>query len=91
MDEKVFDVVMIYVYNTEGRSYTIECFTNRQQTHKFSFNNVEHIELNAKVTLELKQSMVQLSESSPKIWNMRFAYPMNIAIRYAGNVKLEFF
>jgi hypothetical protein len=91
MGDKVFDVVMIYIYNTEGRSYTVECFTNRQQTHKFHFQDVEHIELDAHVTLELKQSMLQLAEGSPKIWNMRFAFPMNMVLRHSGRLTLEFF
>ena len=88
MDEKVFDVSMIYIQNTSAANYTLE-FTCRDKTIKLNFSAVEGIEMIAKVPMEIKSSFVQLTENMPKVWNMKMGYPMNFRIRYNGRIILE--
>lgn len=88
MEEKVFDVSMIYIQNTSASNYSLE-FYCRDKNVKLNFNAVEGIELIAKIPMELKSSYLQLSEGMPKVWNMKMVYPMNFRVRYSGKVLVE--
>ncbi|MCX6554531.1 MAG: hypothetical protein NTZ12_05880 [Candidatus Aminicenantes bacterium] len=88
MDEKVFDVSMIYIQNTSASNYTLE-FYCRNKNIKLNFSAVEGIELIAKIPMELKSSYVQMAENMPKVWNMKMVYPMNFRISYSGKILIE--
>lgn len=88
MEEKVFDVSMIYIQNTSASNYSLE-FSCRDKTITLNFGAVEGIELIAKVPMELKSSYLQLSEGMPKVWNMKLVYPMNFRVRYSGRILIE--
>ena len=88
MDEKVFDVSMIYIQNTSASNYTLE-FYCRDKNVKLNFSAVEGIEMIAKIPMEVKSSFVQLTENMPKVWNMKMVYPMNFRISYNGRIILE--
>jgi len=88
MDEKVFDVSMIYIQNTSADKYTLE-FYCRNKNVKLNFSAVEGIELIAKKPLELKTSFVQFSEQMPKVWNLKMVYPMNFRISFSGRIIIE--
>ncbi len=88
MDEKVFDVTMIYIQNTADGNYSLE-FYCRNKNIKLNFSNVEGIEIIAKIPLELKSSFVQLAEHLPKVWNMKLGYPTNFKISYSGRITIE--
>ena len=88
MDEKVFDVTMIYIQNTAADAYSLE-FYCRNKNIKLNFNHVEGIELIAKIPLELKSSFVQMADNLPKVWNMKLGYPTNFKISYSGRITIE--
>ena len=88
MDEKVFDVSMIYIQNTSASNYTLE-FYCRDKNIKLNFSAVEGIEIIAKIPMELKSSFMQLTENMPKVWNMKMVYPMNFKISYSGRIIIE--
>jgi hypothetical protein len=88
MEEKVFDVSMLYIQNTAASNYTLE-FYCRDKNIKLNFSSVEGIEIIAKVPIELKSSFVQLADNMPKVWNMKMVYPMNFKITYSGKIILE--
>lgn len=88
MEEKVFDVSMIYIQNTSAANYSLE-FYCRDKNVKLNYSAVEGIEMIAKIPMELKSSFVQLSESMPKVWNLKMGYPMNFRVRYAGRITIE--
>ncbi len=88
MDEKVFDVSMIYIQNTSASNYTLE-FYCRDRNVKLNFSQVEGIEILGKVPMELKSSFLQLTESMPKVWNIKMGYPMNFRISYSGRISIE--
>jgi hypothetical protein len=88
MEEKVFDVSMIYILNTSANNYTLE-FYCRNKNIKLNFSAVEGIELIVKVPIELKNSFIQLAENQPKVWNMKLVYPMNFKISYSGKITIE--
>jgi hypothetical protein len=88
MDEKVFDVSMMYIQNTSANNYSLE-FYCRDKTIKLNFSNVEGIELIAKIPVELKTSFVQMAETLPKVWNLKLGYPMNFKISYSGRITIE--
>jgi len=91
MEEKVFDVEMIYIQNTSKDKYTIECIGRHNKNVELSFSKVEGIEIDARKPLEIKHSFVQMNESQPKIWNLKFYYPVNIIIKYVGKIIIEVF
>ena len=74
MDEKVFDVSMIYIQNTSAGNYSLE-FYCRNKNIKLNYANVEGIEMIAKVPVELKTTFVQMAENLPKVWNMKMLIP----------------
>lgn len=80
---------MMYIHNTSGSSYTIECVGRRRQAVKLNFSNVEGIEFNALKPLEIKHSFLQLAEGENKMYNLRFAYPTNLTIKYMGKILIE--
>lgn len=91
MEEKIFDVEMIYIENTLEGKYIVEFVGRRHQNVKLSFSNVEGIEIDAKKPLEIKHSFIQMNESQPKIWNLKFAYPVNLIIKFVGKILIEVF
>lgn len=88
MDEKVFDVSMIYIQNTSANSYSLE-FYCRNKNIKLNYANVEGIEMIAKVPVEMKTSFVQMADNLPKVWNMKLGYPTNFKVSYSGRITLE--
>ncbi len=88
MDQKVFDVSMIYIQNTSADNYSLE-FYCRDKNIKLNYANVEGIELIAKIPVELKTTFVQMAESLPKVWNMKLGYPTNFKISYGGRITIE--
>lgn len=91
MEEKVYDVEMLYIHNTSERNYTVECLGRHHQNIRFTFSQVEGVELDARVPTEIKHSYLQLSEKEPKVWNIKLSYPMNVSIRMDGRVVIQFF
>jgi len=88
MEEKVFDVTMMYFQNTSASNYSLE-FTCRDKNIKLNFSAVEGIEMRAKIPMELKSSFLQMTETMPKVWNMKLVYPMNFRISYNGRIIIE--
>jgi hypothetical protein len=88
MDEKVFDVTMIYIQNTSGGNFSLE-FYCRNKNVKLNFANVEGIELLAKIPLEIKSSFMQLADNLPKVWNLKLGYPTNFRISFNGRITIE--
>lgn len=87
MEEKIFEVEMIYIQNTSGSDYSVEFVSRRNKTVKLNFSDVEGIELNATKPLELKNSYLRLGND--KIWNLRFNFPTNLKIRYMEKITIE--
>lgn len=85
MEEKVYEVEMIYIQNTFGTNYTVETSGRRAKTVKLNFSGIEAVEIDAARPLEVKNSYLQLAEGQNKMWNMRFAYPTNLTIKAAMN------
>ena len=88
MNEKVFEVSMIYIQNTSASNYTME-FHCRDKNIKLNFSAVEGIEIISKIPMELKSSFMQMTESMPKVWNIKTVYPMNFKISYSGKIVIE--
>ena len=91
MEEKVFDVEIKYNQNTLEDKYTDDCIGSRDKNVELNFSNVEGIEIDAKKPLEIKHSFLQMNESQPKIWNLKFYYPVNLTIKYEGKIIIEVF
>lgn len=89
MQENVNEVEMLYIQHKGGSDYSVETAGRRTKGMKLNFTNVEGIEINASRPLELKNSFLQLGAEPAKIWNMRFAYPTNLSIRYTGKILIE--
>ncbi len=88
MDQKVFDVSMIYIQSTAAGSYSLE-FYCRDKNIKLHYANVEGVEMIAKIPLEMKSAFVQLGDNQPKVWNLKLGYPTNFKVSYSGRITIE--
>ena len=91
MPEKVHDVELIFIENTSGRDYTVECVSRRGQSVRLNYTQVEGIELAARAPLEIKNSFLQLADGQPKTWNIRFDHPLSLSIQFVGKIIIESF
>ncbi len=89
MDEKVFDVEMIYIQSPAPGSYTLEFIGRRQNAVKLNFRDAEGVEFNTHAPVEMKSFFLQMSDPQPRVWNMRFGFPVNLKIRFSGRVVVE--
>lgn len=89
MQEKIFDVDIIYIQNISKTDYQIECISRRSKNTIFKFTDIEGIELIATKPTEIKNSYLQLGKNEKKIWNIRFAFPVNINIKALSNIVIE--
>ena len=89
MEERLYEVEMMYIQNTTGDNYSVETSGRRTKTVKLNFSDVEMIEINTPKALEIKNSIVQMKDGSPKLWSMRFAFPTNLLIKYTGRIVIE--
>ncbi len=88
MEEKVYEVEMVYIQNTSGSDYSVEAMGRRSKNIKLKFSNVEGIEIDSSKPLEIKNSIVQMGDGQSKFWNMRFAYATNISIKFTGKIVI---
>jgi hypothetical protein len=88
MEERVYEVEMVYIQNTSGSNYSVETMGRRSKNVKLNFSNVEGIEISSSQPLEIKNSFIQMNDGEPKLWNMRFAYACNISIKFTGKIVL---
>jgi hypothetical protein len=90
MEEKIREVEMMFIQNTNGNDYTVECVTRNKKSLKLNYANVEGIEINAGMSaMQIKSSFLQMSENRTKMWNLRFAFPTNLRIKFLGNILIE--
>lgn len=89
MSEKVFDVEMIFIRNTSGSEYTVECLGRNHQDSIFKFSGVEGIEIQASPPMEVKNSYMQLGDSQEKMWNLKLAIPCTIHISFMGKIVIK--
>jgi hypothetical protein len=89
MEEKAYDVEMIYIQSPAAGEYAIELIGRHQNTLKLNFKGAEGIEFNAHSAVEIKSTFLQMSETQSKVWNMRLGYPVNLKIRFTGRVIIE--
>jgi len=85
MEEKIYEVEMIYIQNPSGTNYSIEFGGRRSKTVKLNFSKVEGIEFSPKRPLEMKNSYIQLAEGQNKVWNLRLNFPTNLSVDYVLN------
>jgi hypothetical protein len=90
MEEKLYDIDMMYVQNTGDKNYVVECLGRHHQTVRLTFTGAEGVEMMAKVPVEVRQSFLQMSEREPKVWNAKFAFPVNLRISMTGKILIEF-
>jgi len=89
MEEKLFEIDMIYIKNTGEDNYSVECLSRRGRSVVLNYSKVEGIEINASVVLELKNAFMSGGNSGEKIWNMRFNTPANLKISHSGKILIQ--
>lgn len=89
MEEKLFDIEMIFIQNKSENDFSIECIGRRQNSVMLNFSNVDAIEVDAKNSVEIKHSYIQMSENQSKMWNLKFSYPTAVSIKYIGKIVIE--
>lgn len=89
MQEKIFDVDMIYIQSTSGNEYQVECISRKSKTLILKFKDIDGIELNALKPAEIKNSFLQIGENEKNTWNIRFNFPVNLTITALTKIKIE--
>ena len=89
MEEKIFEVDMIYIKNTSPTDYSIECASRRKKSIILNFSNADRVEINAPVPLEVKNAIMSCNANGERIWNMRFSSPANLKIGYSGKIIIQ--
>ncbi len=89
MEEKLFEIDMIYIRSSDGISYTIECANRRRKSVVLKYPEVDGIEINAPVTMELKNAFMSCGAHGEKIWNMKLNTPANLKISYSGTILIQ--
>ncbi|MCP5049831.1 MAG: hypothetical protein GY940_21865 [bacterium] len=80
---------MKYIQNTSDNNYSVKTMNRSNKNFKLNFDKDEGNEVNATKSLEVKNSFIQMNDGQSKIWNMRFAYPTNLSVKYAGKIIIE--
>jgi len=89
MEEKLFEIDMIYIKNTSLADYSIECASRRNKSVILNFSNADGVEINAPVPLEIKNAIMSCSSNGERIWNMRFSSPANLKISFSGKITIQ--
>jgi len=89
MEEKLFEIDMIYINSSDGVRYTIEFASRRGKSVVLNFPEVDGIEIDAALTLELKNAFMTCGKAGDRIWNMKFVTPANLQINYSGKVMIR--
>ncbi|HLP47909.1 MAG TPA: hypothetical protein VK186_12470 [Candidatus Deferrimicrobium sp.] len=85
LEQKIYEVEMMYIQNTSGQNYSVEVAGKRCKAMKLNFSNVEGVEFSPQRAVELKNSYLQMAEGQNKMWSLKFAYPTNLSFKYAMN------
>lgn len=89
MEEKIFEIDLLYIKNTGPDSYSIECTSRRGRSVILNYSNVEGIEINASVVLEVKNAFMSCNRNDERIWNMKFNTPANLKISHSGKILIQ--
>ncbi len=89
MEEKVYEIDMIYIKNSGTGDYQLELASRRGKSVILKFSKVEGLEINASIPLEVKNAFMSCNETGDKIWNMRFGSPANLKINFTGKIIIE--
>jgi len=89
MEEKLYEIDMIYIKSSDGLGFTIECASRRGKSVVLKYPNVEGIEIIANLSLELKNAFMSCGKEGERFWNMRFHTPANLKITYSGKVLIQ--
>lgn len=85
LEQKAYEVEMMYIQNTSGNNYSVEVGGRRCKPMKLNFTNAEGVEFSPQRPVEVKNSYTQMAEGHNKMWSLKFAYPTNFSIKYAMN------
>ena len=89
MEEKLFEIDLIYIKNTGTNDYSVECTSRRGRSVILNYSNVDGIEINASIALEIKSAFMSCNENGDRIWNMRFNTPANLKINHSGKISIQ--
>ncbi len=89
MEQKLYDIEMIFIQNEGGSRYRVECVGRHQNSVVLHFDDVEGIELAAQNSVELKHSYLQLSDGPVKMWNLKFSFPTAVSIKFVGKIVID--
>lgn len=89
MEEKLFEIDLIYIKNTDSGNYSVECTSRRGKSVTLNYSNVDGIEINTSVALEIKNAFMSCNESGDRIWNMRLNTPANLKINHSGKISIQ--
>ncbi len=89
MTEKVYEIDMLYIKNTDENNYIIECASRRGKSVVLKYSDVEGIEIDAPIPLEVRNAFISCNENSERIWNMRFSSPANLKIDFSRKIIIQ--
>jgi hypothetical protein len=89
MEQKLYDIEMIFIQETGENCYRVECVGRHQKSVVLNYEHVEGIELAAREGVEVKHSYIQMVEKQGKMWNLKFKYPTAISVKFMGKILID--
>jgi hypothetical protein len=89
MEQKLYDIEMIFIQDAGDNRYRLECVGRHQNSVVLNFEQVEGIELAAGEGVEVKHSYIQMTDNQSKMWNLKFKYPTAISVRFMGKILID--
>jgi len=89
MEEKLFEIDVIYIRSNNGISYTLEFASRRGKSVVLKYPEVEGIEINAPVSMELQNAFMTCGKAGDRIWNIKLSTPANLRISYSGKILIQ--
>ena len=89
MEERLYEIHSFYVRHTSEKGYSIEFLGRSQKITRLNFDEAEGIELLTDNSVEIKTTFLNLHDPDNRIWNVRFAFPLHLRVRFTGKILIE--
>jgi len=89
MEERLYEVQRFYVQYTKNKQYTIEFLGRGLQVTRLTFDDAEGIEFRSQGNSEIQTAFCNLNDDQPRLWNVQFAYPVHLSVRFSGKITIQ--
>lgn len=89
MEERLYEIQRFYAQHKGGRAYTIEFMGRGLKVTTLNFEDAEGLEFRSQGNSEIQTAFCNLNDDPPRTWNVQFAYPVHLSVRFSGKITIE--